>query len=56
MTKYRVLKATNGQYFVRVVASNGQTLAHSETYYNKADASHCARLMAGGGTVEDWAA
>lgn len=56
MTKYRVLKATNGQYFVRVIASNGQTLAHSETYTRHYDAKHCATLMADGGTVEDWAA
>lgn len=49
----RVLRANNGQYFVRVIASNGLTLAHSETYWNKADALNCASIIAAGGSVED---
>ncbi|WP_370246412.1 YegP family protein [Nocardioides sp.] len=51
----QIRKATNGQFFVRVVASNGLTLAHSETYPAKVNAINCARLIAGGGTIEDWA-
>lgn len=54
MTTSKIYKSTNGQYYVRVVASNGLTLAHSETYSTKANAQNCARLLAGGGTVEDW--
>ncbi len=54
--KCQIRKATNGQFFVRVVASNGQTLAHSETYSSKANAQNCANIIANGGTVEDWAA
>ena len=50
----RIMKSTNNQYFVRVVSSNGQTLAHSETYVSKASATNCANLIAGGGNVEDW--
>lgn len=47
------VKRSGSQYFVRVVASNGTTLAHSENYWNKSDALNCARIIAGGGTVED---
>lgn len=50
----QIRKSTNGQYFVRVVASNGQTLAHSETYTTKASAQNCAKIIANGGTVQDW--
>ena len=49
----KVLRSTNGQYFVRVVASNGITLAHSETYVSKSDALNCARIIAGGGSAQD---
>lgn len=49
----KVLRSTNGQYFVRVVASNGITLAHSETYVAKGDARNCAQIIAGGGNWED---
>lgn len=52
--KAQVRKSPTGQFFVRVVASNGYTLAHSENYIAKADAQNCARLIAGGGSVEDW--
>lgn len=50
----RVFKSTNGQYFVRVVASNGAILAHSETYVSKQSAINCAQIIAGGGNAEDW--
>ena len=49
----KVLRSTNGQYFVRVVASNSATLAHSETYVAKSDALNCVRIIAEGGTVQD---
>jgi len=54
--KFPVRKASNGQFYFTVVASNGKTLATSETYWNKADAVHAASLIkgeAGGGTVID---
>jgi uncharacterized protein YegP (UPF0339 family) len=47
--------ALNGQWFFRIVASNNQTLAHSETYWNRSDAVSAARLIinqAGSGTIE----
>lgn len=50
----QVRMATNGQYFVRVVASNGAILAHSETYVSKQSATNCANILAGGGKAEDW--
>lgn len=53
--KAQIHKATNGQFFVRVVASNGAVLAHSETYTAKQSAKNCAVIIAGGGAVEDWA-
>jgi uncharacterized protein YegP (UPF0339 family) len=52
--KCQIRKSTNGQYFVRVVASNGAILASSETYTTKYNAQNCANIIAGGGTVEDW--
>lgn len=50
----QVRRSSNGQYFVRVMASNGAILAHSETYTSKQNASNCASIIAGGGKVEDW--
>ena len=38
----------NWQYWVRVNASNGQILAHSEMYTTKANAIHCAQLIKSG--------
>lgn len=52
--KCQIRRSTNGQYFVRVVAGNGATLAHSETYTTKQNATNCASIIGGGGTVEDW--
>lgn len=50
----QIRRATNGQYFVRVVAGNGAILAHSETYAAKQSAVNCANILAGGGKTEDW--
>lgn len=47
------IKRSGSQYFVRVVASNGAILAHSENYVNKSDAVNCARIISGGGGVQD---
>ena len=52
--KCQIHNSTNAQFFVRVVASNGAILAHSETYTTKQSATNCANIIAGGGTVEDW--
>lgn len=49
----QIWRSTNGQFFVRVVASNGAILAHSETYVNKAGAQNCANIIAGGGGTQD---
>ncbi len=49
----QIWRSTSGQFFVRVVASNGAILAHSETYVAKVDARTCANIIANGGTVED---
>jgi uncharacterized protein len=51
--KCQIHRSANNQFFVRVVASNGLTLAHSETYASKASAKNCADIIAGGGKVED---
>ncbi len=34
--KFEISRARNGQFFWRIVAHNGQVLAHSETYTTKA--------------------
>lgn len=46
-----ILRSSSGQYFVRVVASNGLTLAHSETYTTKTNAMNCAELIKTGAGV-----
>lgn len=51
--KCKILRSGTTQYYVRVVASNGYTLAHSENYNSWSSANNCARLIAGGGSVED---
>lgn len=43
--QFEIHKATNGQYFWRIVASNRQVLATSETYYNKSDAQRAAQSV-----------
>jgi len=43
--QFEIRRASGGQYYWRIVASNGQVLATSETYYNKADAQHAAELV-----------
>lgn len=50
--KAKVMRS-GSQFYVKVVATNGTTLAHSENYWNKSDALNCARIIAGGGTVVD---
>ncbi|MET8762293.1 YegP family protein [Lentzea sp. NPDC004782] len=52
--KFPILKSTNGQWFFRIVASNSNVLAHSETYWNKADARSAAQTIinqAGSGQI-----
>lgn len=52
--RFTILRSTNDQWFFRVVARNGATLAHSETYWNKADARSAAQIIineAGGGEI-----
>jgi len=36
--RFKIRKTSSGQYWFRVVAANGQVLAHSETYAVKASA------------------
>lgn len=47
------IRPSGSQYYVRVVASNGATLAHSETYTTKQNARNCATIICGGGRVVD---
>lgn len=54
--KFRVRPSTNGQWYFSVIARNGRTLAHSETYWNKSDAKSAAQTIireAGAGSVEE---
>jgi uncharacterized protein YegP (UPF0339 family) len=55
--QFEIHRASGGQYYWRIVASNGQVLATSETYYNKADAQSAAesvRSNAGSAPVYDY--
>lgn len=38
----------NNQYYFRIVAENGKTLAHSETYHNLSDCEHAVGLIRSG--------
>lgn len=56
--KFEIHRASGGQYYWRIVASNGQVLATSETYYNKIDAQTAAesvRSQAGSAQIFDYA-
>jgi len=46
---YEVVKAVDDQYFFRIVAANGETLAHSENYRHRSDAEHAITLIRIGG-------
>jgi uncharacterized protein YegP (UPF0339 family) len=43
--QFEIHRASGGQFYWRIVASNGQVLATSETYYNKADAQSAAESV-----------
>lgn len=44
--EFQILNAQGNQrYYWRIVASNGQVLATSETYYNKSDAQSAAQSV-----------
>lgn len=43
--KFEIRRASGGQYYWRIMATNGQVLAVSETYYNKRDAQAAAELV-----------
>ena len=54
--KYVVKKTSNGQFRFNMVASNGQTVATSETYTRKAaalDTIASIQKNAGSGTIAD---
>lgn len=42
---FPILPSTNGQWYFKIVSSNGSTLAHSETYWNKSDARRAAQTI-----------
>jgi len=55
--RFEIHRASGGQYYWRIVASNGQVLATSETYYNKADAQSAAesvRSSVGSAQIHDY--
>ena len=43
--RFEIHRASGGQYYLGIVAGNGQVLATSETYYNKADAQSAAESV-----------
>lgn len=43
--RFEIVKATNDQYFARFKASNGETMAWSETYTSKQNAKNCAESV-----------
>ncbi len=52
---FKIRRSTNAQYYFTINATNGQTLATSETYWNKADCVAAAQSIkgsAGGATIQ----
>ncbi|QGN49539.1 YegP family protein [Micromonospora sp. WMMD558] len=43
--QFEIHNANGGQYYWKIVASNGRTLATSETYWNKSDARSAAQSV-----------
>ena len=43
--RFEIAQATNGQYFARFKASNGETMVWSETYVSKQNAKNCAESV-----------
>lgn len=39
--RFEIVPSKDGQFFVRFVASNGETMVRSETYKSKASAKNC---------------
>jgi uncharacterized protein YegP (UPF0339 family) len=57
--EFQVHRAINGQYYCRIVASNGEVLFISETYHTKQDlvhASNVVRAYAAHAQILDYAA
>ena len=44
--RFEIVESKNGQFFVRFVASNGETMVISETYTDKRSAVNCAQSVA----------
>lgn len=45
MTQPTIEVARGGKWYWRMVAANGQTMSHSETYYSKSNAMRAARSL-----------
>ena len=45
MVEFQLHRAINGQYYCRIVASNGEGLFTSETYQNKQDLVYAADVV-----------
>lgn len=43
--KFEIRRASGGQYYWRIIATNGQVLAVSETFYDKHAAQAAAELV-----------
>ncbi|MEH3068855.1 MAG: YegP family protein [Aeromicrobium erythreum] len=57
--KFVIRRQIDGQYYFKIVASNGETLAHSEGYRSKQSAKNAIDLIrryAGSAVVSDLAA
>lgn len=46
--KFEIRNASGGQFYWRIVASNGQVLATSETYVSKAGCTNAIRTVKAG--------
>lgn len=43
--RFEIAKSKDGQFFVRFVASNGETMVRSETYVSKSSAKNCIKSV-----------
>jgi len=51
--EFQVHRAIDGQFYCRIVASNGEVLFISETYHNKQDLVHAANVVRAYATSAD---
>nr|WP_284341466.1 DUF1508 domain-containing protein [Devosia nitrariae] len=51
--RFEIVGSKDGQFFVRFVAANGETMVRSETYTSKSSAKNCIASLQKNGPAAD---